>query len=237
MSRWGAATSSVRARLRVEDIAGIALLAGLGAVVVLAVSFTALLDDVLEGDGVAEVDHPAARWLAENRDLWLTRIFLVVTQAADPAGQAVWVMLVCALAAWRARSWLPVLLGVVGGGGINVVVVTAKTLVGRERPGSPFALITMHGFSFPSGHATGAAAVGLMCAWMLCRWVVRSWGAQVTVWAATIGVIGVVGFSRVYLAVHYVTDVLAGWSLGAAWAGAVIGAGSWWCSARQQPAR
>ena len=125
MSRWGAATPSVRARLRVEDIAGIALLAGLGAVVVLAVSFTALLDDVLEGDGVAEVDHPAARWLAENRDLWLTRIFLVVTQAADPAGQAVWVMLVCALAAWRARSWLPVLLGVVGGGGISVVVVTA----------------------------------------------------------------------------------------------------------------
>jgi membrane-associated phospholipid phosphatase len=38
----------------------------------------------------------------------------------------------------------------------------------------------------------------------------------------------VMGFSRVYLGVHYVSDVLAGWLLGAAWAGAVMVVGSWW---------
>ena len=235
--RLGAATSSLRARLRLHEIAGIALLAGLVVVVVLAVGLTALLDDVLEGEGMAQIDQPAARWLAEHRDLWLTHLLFVITQAGSPARQAVLVLIVCALAARRARSWLPVVLGLVGAGGIGLVVITAKTLVGRQRPASPYALISAHGFSFPSGHATGAAAVGMICAWMLCRWVVRSWSGQVTVWAATIGMIGLVGFSRVYLGVHYVTDVLAGWLLGGAWAGAVIMAGSWWSSARRQPVR
>ena len=232
--RASAAAATLRSRLRLEEVAGAALLASLAAVVLLAVGFTALLDDVLEGEGVATIDQPAARWLAEHRDLWLTRVLTVLTEVGGPAGQTAWVVLVSALAARRARSWLPVALGVVGGGGIAVVVATAKVLVGRDRPAEPFAVIPEHGYSFPSGHATGGAAVGLLCAWMLCRWVVRAWAAQVTVWAATIATIGLVGFSRVYLGVHYVTDVLAGWLLGAAWAGAVILVASWWSSAQRQ---
>ena len=97
-----------------------------------------------------------ARWLAEHRDLWLTHLLFVITQAGSPARQAVLVLIVCALAARRARSWLPVVLGLVGAGGIGLVVITAKTLVGRQRPAAPYALISAHGFSFPSGHATGA---------------------------------------------------------------------------------
>jgi undecaprenyl-diphosphatase len=50
----------------------------------------------------------------------------------------------------------------------------------------------------------------------------------VTVWALAIGVTFVVGFSRVYLGVHYVSDVLSGWLLGTAWAGTVMLVGSWW---------
>ena len=52
------------------------------------------------------------------------------------------------------------------------------------------------------------------------------------VWSIAIGVTGAVGFSRVYLGVHYVSDVLAGWLLGAAWAGTVILVGSWWEATR-----
>lgn len=92
----------------------------------------------------------------------------------------------CVLAAVRARSWLPVLVGVAGGGGVGLVIVIAKHLVGRPRPGLPYALIPAPGFSFPSGHATGAAAVGILGAWMLCRWVIRRWAIQVAVWAATV---------------------------------------------------
>ncbi|WP_431237484.1 phosphatase PAP2 family protein [Mycolicibacterium aichiense] len=226
-ARLGAPTSSLRSRLRLQGIAGVALIAGLVVVTLMAVGFTDLLDDVLEGDGVAVVDHPSARWLAQHRDLWLTNVLVPVTHWGGPAGQTVLLVVVCALAAVRGRSWLPVLLGVVGGGGITAVVLIAKHLVGRPRPPSPFALIPAPGFSFPSGHATGAAAIGLLCAWILCRWVVRRWSAQVAVWAATSAAIALIGFSRLYLGVHFVTDVLAGWLLGAAWTGVVVLAGSW----------
>lgn len=226
-ARLGPPTSSLRARLRLQGVAGLTLIVGLVVVTFMAVGFTDLLDDVLEGDGLAIVDQPSARWLAQHRDVWLTQVLVAVTHGGGPAGQSVWLVLVCALAAVRGRSWLPVLLGAVGGGGIAAMIVHAKHVVGRPRPTSPFAFLPTSGFSFPSGHATGAAAIGLLCAWILCRWVVRSWAAQVSVWAATGAAIALIGFSRLYLGVHFVTDVLAGWLLGAAWAGIVVLAGSW----------
>jgi undecaprenyl-diphosphatase len=63
---------------------------------------------------------------------------------------------------------------------------------------------------------------------MLCRWVVRRWAGQVAVWALTITAIIVIGFSRLYLGVHFVTDVLAGWLLGTAWTATIIIVTSWW---------
>ncbi len=227
VSRGWAATSSLRARLRVEEIAGSALLAGLVAVLLMGIGFTALLDDVLEGDGVARIDQPAAHGLAVLRDRWLTELLVLVTQIGGPVGQTVLMSSVCLITAIRAKSWSPLILGLIGGVGAGVVVVSAKALVGRPRPASPYAVIAEHGYSFPSGHATGVAAVLLICAWLLCRWVTHTWGGRVTLCATAIGVIGLVGFSRIYLGVHYVTDVLAGWLLGAAWAATVILVGSW----------
>jgi membrane-associated phospholipid phosphatase len=137
-------------------------------------------------------------------------------------------VLVTAIVVWRTRTWLPAVLALVGTCGIGLVIAAAKAIVGRSRPGSPFAVVSEDGFSFPSGHATGTAAIALICAWMLTRWVLSAWAARVAAWALAVAVTGAVGFSRVYLGVHYVSDVLAGWFLGAAWAGSVMLVGSWW---------
>lgn len=232
--RLDALVSPVQARLGLRGVAVVGLVAGLVVVGGAAVGFTDLLDDVLDGEGIAAFDEPVAAWLAAHREVWLTKVLLVATRMGEVDAQAVWLTLVCVVAAVRAKSWLPVLVGVVGGGGVGLVIVVAKHLVGRPRPGLPFALIPAPGFSFPSGHATGAAAVGILGAWMLCRWVIRRWAVQVAVWAATVTAIALIGFSRPYLGVHFLTDVLAGWLLGAGWAVAVILAASWW--SRAQPA-
>ena len=234
-ARLDAAAARLRARLGISGMAMVAGGAGLLVVGALAVGFTALLDDVLEGEGFAQFDDPIAQWLAGHREPSLTKVFLAVSRLGNTDAQTVWLVLVCVIAAVLARSWVPVVVGVVGGGGIGVVIVIAKTLVGRQRPASPYAVMTVDGFSFPSGHATGAAAIGLLTAWVLCRWVVRQWPAQVAVWAAAVAMIGLIGFSRCYLGVHFVTDVLAGWLLGAAWAGTVILIGSWWPRAAAPP--
>ncbi|QEN15891.1 phosphatase PAP2 family protein [Mycobacterium sp. ELW1] len=119
----------------------------------------------------------------------------------------------------------------------GVVLVVAKWMVGRSRPPSWTAVIVEDGFSFPSGHATGGVAVAVLLAWMA-GWVIRGWTARVVLWAGAATAAGTMGFSRVYLGVHYLSDVVAGAFLGAAWAIGVIVVGAWWESRRRsaQPA-
>ncbi|KZS61358.1 phosphatase PAP2 family protein [Mycobacterium ostraviense] len=224
---WGGAL--IR-RLPVSEVAGVALLIGAAVVTALAVCFTEVLDDVLEGDGIAGIDQPAAKWLAAHRDLWLTATLRVVTAAGGPVGMAALTALTCPAVVWRCRSWRPVVLAVVGGGGIAAAVLVAKAVVVRDRPALPFAAIAEGGYSFPSGHAAGTAAVTLLSAWLVTRWVITSWTGRVIVWTMAMGWSTIVGFSRIYLGVHYISDVLAGWLLGMAWGSVVVLVGTWWDS-------
>lgn len=231
--RIGAGERALARRLGVSEVAGVALLLGLVVVVALAVGFTEVLDDVLEGDGIAGFDQPMTRWLATHRDLWLTSVLRVVTGAGSPLFLAAVALPISVVAGWRCRSWRPVVLALVAGVGIPVVLFTAKVLVGRQRPSLPFALIDADGYSFPSGHATGTAASMAIAAWLLTRWLVPWWTGRVVIWAMASGVTFVVGFSRVYLGVHYLSDVLSGWLLGMAWAGTVMLVGAWWDNTRR----
>jgi undecaprenyl-diphosphatase len=233
MASWadrhlGGMARSLAHRYSLSVVAGMGLLAGFIVVAALATAFAEVLEDVLVGDGINGFDVPAAHWLAAHRDLWLTSSLKLVTLLGNWEFIGTGAVLVTAIVVWRSRKWLPAVLALVGTCGIGLVIAAAKAIVGRSRPDSPYAVVSEDGFSFPSGHATGTAAVALICAWMLTRWVLTSWAARVAAWAVAVAVTGAVGFSRVYLGVHYVSDVLAGWFLGAAWAGSVMLVGSWW---------
>jgi membrane-associated phospholipid phosphatase len=218
-------------RLAVEQAVAVVLVAGFLVLCALAVLFTHLLDSVLDGDGVAHLDQPASRWLAAHRDGWLTVVLRAVTGLGAPPALAALAAAVCVGVACTARSWLPIVLGVIGAGGIGLVIVVVKSLVGRPRPPSSFAVFAQQGYSFPSGHAAGTSAVALLSAWLLTHWAVRSWALRVTTWTVALMLAGAVGFSRVYLGVHYISDVLAGSVLGAVWAGTLALAGMWWVGA------
>jgi undecaprenyl-diphosphatase len=87
-----------------------------------------------------------------------------------------------------------------------------------ERPRPELTAIAEYGVgSFPSGHSTASAVVYLTLGMMLAK-SAEKWSMKVFYVAAAILLTVLVGLSRLYLGVHFPTDVAAGWSIGAAWA-------------------
>lgn len=109
--------------------------------------------------------------------------------------------------------WL-ILVSTLGGAFLTTAL---KELFGRERPSVVPHLTEVATASFPSGHAMLSATVyltlGFLLARMERRFVVRAWLISVAM-----GITFLVGVSRIYLGVHYPTDVLGGWSAGLVWA-------------------
>lgn len=118
----------------------------------------------------------------------------------------------------RQWSFLVILLAVIIGE--TLITEFLKSLFARARPDFLPHYVEATSESFPSGHSASAAAVyltlGLMLANLTGRRAIRIYTLIVT------GVmIVLIGLSRIYLGVHYPTDVVAGWCVGAAWASAV----------------
>lgn len=108
------------------------------------------------------------------------------------------------------------LLGVALGGGV-VLSEALKGVFARSRPPEAYWMADAVNHSYPSGHALLSAVVYLTIGVMLAR-AVKLRTLRIYVVAAATMLVVVVGLSRVYLGVHWTTDVLAGWSVGAAWA-------------------
>jgi len=119
------------------------------------------------------------------------------------------------------RRWLTMwlVLGATISG--SVAVDIAKALVGRPRPDLVDHLVKVSSLSFPSGHSANSAIVYLTLATLLTQ-IIRRAALRRFVLAVAILLVVAIGCSRVYLGVHWPSDVLAGWSFGALWALA------WW---------
>jgi membrane-associated phospholipid phosphatase len=99
-------------------------------------------------------------------------------------------------------------------GGAGVINALLKLVFQRPRP--ELAFVHLETYSFPSGHAAVATATFATLAFVLGRRSGR--GRTIAIAAAAIALIVLVGFSRLYLGVHYLSDVMAGTSFGLAWA-------------------
>ena len=197
------------------------------AVALVAIPFGFLLDQVVRRGELISLDTAAARNLhhliaGHPLPIWVLK---VVTFLGTP----VWFYFIVTVAAvflWRrGRHRLVAYLITTSlvGGAIDSVV---KILVDRPRPSLEEPIITAHGKSFPSGHAMSSTVVyGALLLTFLPAVPKRR---RAFVIGAYVFLVAAIGFSRLALGVHYLTDVLGGFALGAAWLIASTAAFSIW---------
>lgn len=114
----------------------------------------------------------------------------------------------------RFRTAALIAVATAGGQALNLIL---KHAFARERPEATLHLVEVQSASFPSGHSMAGSIFYLTIGALLARTAQRRREKTYLMCAAVL-ITFLIGFSRVYLGVHYPTDVLAGWSAGAAWA-------------------
>lgn len=157
--------------------------------------------------------------------LWLKQAMIDVTALG---GETVLTIVVIATAGFLAlqRRWLTFWL--VAGGTISGswAVALIKSSVARPRPALIDHLVQVGSASFPSGHAANSAIIYLTLALLLMQIVESRIGRWYLIAVAVLLVMAI-GVSRVYLGVHWPSDVLAGWSFGTLWALGWWSLGGW----------
>jgi undecaprenyl-diphosphatase len=109
--------------------------------------------------------------------------------------------------------WL--LLAATAGGAL--ISFGLKEIYARERPDLVYRLVTVNSLSFPSGHSMMSAVLYLTQAAIVARFQ-REWKIRIYIVSIALFLTFIIGLSRVYLGVHYPTDVIGGWTIGLAWA-------------------
>lgn len=110
--------------------------------------------------------------------------------------------------------------------GASLISNSLKYWIGRPRPALVPHLAQVTDSSFPSGHSLVSAAAYLTLALMLAEGA-KSWGTRAALVGFASLIVLLIGCSRVFLGVHWPSDVLAGWAFGTAWALAVFAANRW----------
>jgi len=198
---------------RLVNTVGLELVAGLAILTGSAWIFGWMVEDLAEGD--TKVDTRLADWLHEHASPDLTTFFEAVTRLGNVSTLLVVVLLTSAVL-WR-KGWIAELqLLVLAGVGAEIITVGLKHGFQRDRPFFSDPLATESSYSFPSGHASVSLAVYGTLGFIAARHL-GSRRAQFAVLAGTTVLVLLIGFSRLYLGVHFLSDVIAGYSLGIAW--------------------
>jgi membrane-associated phospholipid phosphatase len=150
----------------------------------------------------------------------LTDFFRVVSVLGSLEALALVGVLV-AVALLVQRSWLAFaawLVAVLGGEVLNLLL---KDLFARPRPSFEHPLVVDTSYSFPSGQAMGSVVVYGMLAYFFVL-TSRAWGKRAVLVGGAAIIVLLIGFGRIYLGAHYVSDVVGGFTAGGAWLSAVI---------------
>jgi membrane protein DedA with SNARE-associated domain/membrane-associated phospholipid phosphatase len=182
--------------------------------------FGGLAEDLLTGDPIVRFDRALDAYLHARATPPLTTFFLIITAFGSIEALVLLGVVMAAFLAWGRRwvflgSWLA---AVAGSAVLNHLL---KGLFARPRPHFEHPLLVETSYSFPSGHAMESFVVYGMLAYFAVL-ALRTWESRVGVVCGAALLVVLIGFSRMYLGVHYLSDVLAGYAAGAVWLSALI---------------
>jgi len=164
---------------------------------------------------VYRVDQAVHAWFGHVRQPAVTVLLGTATNIGGTAGLATLVAVVAALLLARQERASAIFVVVTAGAGA-LLNLGLKLIFARARPDLASAIAEAQWYSFPSGHAMSSFITFGALAYLMLRqpwpWVARSAGLAV---AMTMVVL--VGLSRVYLGVHWASDIAGGWSAGTVW--------------------
>jgi membrane-associated phospholipid phosphatase len=205
----------LQARLSPAGFLGLYLTLGTFALIGATWLFGGIAEDVVNGDPLTVVDARFTAWLHAHTLEPLTTLMLLVTAVHATLGVSIMTL---AVLAWLLRRrlyyWaLTVMLSVFGGMLLNFLL---KNIFQRPRPHFTSPILPLITYSFPSGHTMMATVFyGSLCALAVAR--MRGWQSRSLAISIAVFMVAVVGFSRIYLGVHYLSDVLGAIAEGLAW--------------------
>lgn len=193
---------------------GLRMAAGCAVILLGATLFVALAGQLGATGILGHADQAFTDALRASVPRAALQVFAALTHLGDTATlTALCIVIAIALIA-RGRRWLALgwVLALAGNGLLNQ---TLKHLFGRGRPLEQVGLVLEPGFSFPSGHSSGSVVAYGMLAYLALRLLAPRWHLPALL--AALALAGTVGASRLFLRVHFASDVIAGFASGAAW--------------------
>jgi membrane-associated phospholipid phosphatase len=182
--------------------------------------FSDLAENLVERDSMVVVDQAVAGILRYLATPTLTTFFFAITIMGSVELFALLGLIVTVTYGWQ-RRWLHVGTWLSALGGAALLNQLLKGLFARPRPTLSDPLLLESGYSFPSGHAMGSLILYGVLAYFAVIALSNRGARAVVILAATLLVL-LIGFSRMYLGVHYVSDVVAGYAAGGVWLSALI---------------
>jgi undecaprenyl-diphosphatase len=171
---------------------------------------------------VYRADQALHAWVAQVRQPGMTLLLATASNLGGTAGLGALVAVVAALLLARQERASAIFVVVTVGAGA-LLNLGLKLIFARARPDLASAIAEAQWYSFPSGHAMGSFITFGALAYMALRrpW---PWGARSAALAAAMTMVVLVGLSRVYLGVHWASDIAGGWSAGTIWLAAAVAA-------------
>lgn len=206
-------SGNVTGRLRQEDYFRLAL--GIFVLAATTLLFAGIASNALSNTRLTLMDIEISNWLHARTTPWLTEVMVLITNIHKPFGISIMTAVCAFFLLWRKRWYALLILALAVPGGL-LLNILLKNIFQRVRPVFDDPLFIMTTYSFPSGHAMGSTVFyGALAA--LVFWYVPDWRCRLLALIFAGLMITLVAFTRVYLGVHYSSDVMAGIVEGVAW--------------------